>query len=171
MWENTFLFKAPSLWQLVIAALSNECTPRLLLSTSASQRWQSMGFQSLNPNILIQTLGSHLFPPPKIRNLNFNTDIYRSVCSIMSNSLQLHGLPGSSVYGIFQARILEWVATSYSRGSSWPRDWTQVSCVSCIARWILYKPHQRLFRIVILPHLQSNLVSDFQHNLPFNSRR
>ena len=35
--------------------------------------------------------------------------------------------PGSSVQGIFQARILEWVAISFSRGSSWPRDWTQVS--------------------------------------------
>ena len=41
--------------------------------------------------------------------------------------------PGSSVHGIFQARILEWVATPFSQGSSWPRDWTHVSCVSCIA--------------------------------------
>ena len=37
--------------------------------------------------------------------------------------------PDSSVYGILQARILEWVAISYSRGSSWPRDWTGVSCI------------------------------------------
>ena len=36
--------------------------------------------------------------------------------------------PGSSVYGISQARILEWVAIPFSRGSSLPRDWTQVSC-------------------------------------------
>ena len=35
--------------------------------------------------------------------------------------------PGSSVHGILQARILEWVAISFSRGSSWHRDWTQVS--------------------------------------------
>ena len=33
-------------------------------------------------------------------------------------------LPGSSIHGIFQARILEWVAISFSRRSSWPRDWT-----------------------------------------------
>ena len=38
-------------------------------------------------------------------------------------------LPGSSVHGIFQARILEWVAISFSRGSSQPRDRTQVSCI------------------------------------------
>ena len=36
-------------------------------------------------------------------------------------------LPGPSVYGISQARILEWVAISFSRGSSWPRDQTRVS--------------------------------------------
>ena len=35
--------------------------------------------------------------------------------------------PGSFVHGILQARILEWVAMSFSRGSSQPRDWTQVS--------------------------------------------
>ena len=35
--------------------------------------------------------------------------------------------PGSSIHGIFQARILEWVAISYSRGSSWAREWTWVS--------------------------------------------
>ena len=39
-------------------------------------------------------------------------------------------LPGSSVSGIFQARILKWVVISFSRGSSRPRDWT---CASCIA--------------------------------------
>ena len=39
-------------------------------------------------------------------------------------------LPGSSVRGIFQARVLEWVAISFSRGSSWPRDQTQVSCIA-----------------------------------------
>ena len=35
-----------------------------------------------------------------------------------------YSMPDSSVLGIFQARILEWVAISFSRGSSWPRDWT-----------------------------------------------
>ena len=35
--------------------------------------------------------------------------------------------PGSSIHGILQARTLEWVAISFSRGSSWPRDWTRAS--------------------------------------------
>ena len=38
-----------------------------------------------------------------------------------------HGLPGSSVHGTLQARILEWVPISFSRGSSWPRDRTRIS--------------------------------------------
>ena len=46
--------------------------------------------------------------------------------------------PGSSVHRILQAKTLEWVAISYSRGSSQPRDGTHVSYVSCIGRWVLY---------------------------------
>ena len=46
--------------------------------------------------------------------------------SVMSDSLWPHSLPGSSVHGIVQARILEWVAIPLSRGSSQPRDLTQV---------------------------------------------
>ena len=42
---------------------------------------------------------------------------------------------GSSVHGILQARMLEWVAISFSRETSWPRDWT---CVSCFSRRVLY---------------------------------
>ena len=48
-------------------------------------------------------------------------------------------LSGSSVHGIFQASILEWVAISYSRGSSWPKDWNFISFISCICRPILYR--------------------------------
>ena len=45
--------------------------------------------------------------------------------------------PGSSVHGILQARILEWVSISFSRGSSLPRDRTQVSCIAgrCFNLW------------------------------------
>ena len=39
-------------------------------------------------------------------------------------------LPGSSVRGIFQARVLKWIAISFSRKSSRPRDWTHVSCLT-----------------------------------------
>ena len=42
-------------------------------------------------------------------------------------------LPGSSDRGILQARILEWVAISFSRRSSWLRDWTHICCIFCTA--------------------------------------
>ena len=48
-------------------------------------------------------------------------------------------LPVSSVLGIFQARILEQFAISFSRGSSQPRDRTHMSCISYIGRQILYQ--------------------------------
>ena len=55
-------------------------------------------------------------------------------CSVTQPCLNLwdsmdFSLPGSSVHGISQARILEWVSISSSRESSWPRDRTQVSCI------------------------------------------
>ena len=49
-------------------------------------------------------------------------------CPTLCNSFACSP-PASSVHGIFQARILEWVAISYLRGSFWPRDQTQVSCI------------------------------------------
>ena len=60
-------------------------------------------------------------------------------------------LPSSFVHGILQARILEWVAISYSRKSSWPRDRTCLTFLSCICRQVLY--HLLL--------LCSNLETDF----------
>ena len=61
------------------------------------------------------------------------TQWYPTLCGPMDYSP-----PGFSVHGIFQARILEWVAISSSRGPSWPRDQTHISCVSCIGRQIRY---------------------------------
>ena len=46
--------------------------------------------------------------------------------------------PGSSVHGILQARILEWVAMPFSRGTSRPTDRTCISCIFYTGRWILY---------------------------------
>ena len=59
-----------------------------------------------------------------------NHQSYLTHCNPMDCSL-----PGPSVHGIIQARLLEWVAIFSTRGSSWPKGWT---CVSCISRQILY---------------------------------
>ena len=71
----------------------------------------------------------------------------RILCLVFAQSCLTHcgpmdcSQPGFSVHGILQARIWEWVATSYSWGSSWPRDWTHDSCVSCTDKKILYHYH------------------------------
>ena len=52
--------------------------------------------------------------------------------------------PGSSVHGILQARILEWVAISSSRGSSRPRDWTHISCIGQRGLYPLVPPGKPL---------------------------
>ena len=57
--------------------------------------------------------------------------------------------PGSSVHGISQVRILEWVAMSFYRGSSLPRDQTQVSCGFRIGRGILYHQATREAHILL----------------------
>ena len=58
-------------------------------------------------------------------------------------------LPGSSVRGDSPARSLEWAAMRSSRGSSQPRDRTQVSDVSCLGRWVLY--HQSHLEALLVP--------------------
>ena len=68
---------------------------------------------------------------------------YMHTCMHSWSCLTLHdpmdcSPPGSSVHGILQARILDWVSTFFSRGSFPPRDWTFVSWVSCNGRRLLY---------------------------------
>ena len=57
-------------------------------------------------------------------------------CSTLCNPMNC-SLSGSSVHGIFQARVLEWITISFSRGSSWPRNWTPVSHIAgrCFTVW------------------------------------
>ena len=58
-------------------------------------------------------------------------------CPTLCNPMDC-SLPVSTIYGIFQARTPDWVAVSFSRGSSWPRDRTQVSRIAgrCFTIWV-----------------------------------
>ena len=75
------------------------------------------------------------------------------VCVSLQSCLTLCGpmdysLPVSSVHGILQVRILQWVAMPPSRGSSWLRDQIWVSCGSCIAgRFFTTEPPGKLIYI------------------------
>ena len=79
----------------------------------------------------LQSPSAVILEPPKIKSLTVEvqwsevTQSCPNLCDHMDCSP-----PGSSVHGILQARMLEWVAISVSRGSSRPRDWTQVSRIA-----------------------------------------
>ena len=113
---------------------------RLLLQAQTS--WSCQFFTNLLFLCLKDTKGAcsgHFFKPYIIealvrKKLNFFPSMSclpSCVCSVMSHSLQPHGLcPWPLCPWIFQARILKWVAMPFSRASSWPRDWTWVSCIA-----------------------------------------
>ena len=98
----------------------------------------------LIPNKLPVHTGRHLLTVPyfmkvniwtsspwtkSIRTLSFCCCLVAQSCLTPWNTMDCRP-PGSSVYGISQARILEWVVIFFSRGSSQPRDWTQASCLA-----------------------------------------
>ena len=88
---------------------------------------------------------------PRREPLLFFVVYLLSHVQLFCNSMDC-GPSGSSVHGIFQARILEWVTIPFSRGSSWPRDQT---CISCIGRHIVYHwatESRRVHRWVALAH-------------------
>ena len=86
------------------------------------------------PVILKVLLGTYQIPglgrPIDYLPQDFTVSVLsRSVVFDSCNPIDC-SLPGFSVHGILQARILEWVAISFSRGSSQPRNRTRVSCIA-----------------------------------------
>ena len=85
-------------------------------------------------------------------------------------------LPCSSVHEILQARILEWVAMSFSRGSSWPRDWTRGSCIvdRCFTVWATRELEGKLACACLVLYRLQDIFSLFhltlsQQRVHFNS--
>ena len=110
----------------------------LALAVGHGRLWEEWGV------LLHTTLGQLMVEIPNRKSST--TSFFRDVCcccSVTKSHLTLcdpmnYSPPGSSVHGISQARILERVAISFSRESYQLRDWTHVSCLSCIGRQILY---------------------------------
>ena len=77
-------------------------------------------------------------------------------CPTLCNAMDC-SLWGSYVRGIFQARILEWVAISFSRGSFHLRDWTHISC---LGRQVLYHLHHKDAPLALVPgHISKTQIS------------
>ena len=92
------------------------------------------------------------------------------MCSVTQSCLTLCDCspPGFSVYGILQAGILEWVAIFFSRWSSWPRDWTQVSSIVAgfFIVWVCYITLSRQH----ITDTYSNQCYPNAHNLYYSYR-
>ena len=113
-------------WILKILVLKKACS---------LFHWEDLGVHlfhtlqaSLHTNTKLGVLWRSYFfwsmPPGKPSLLKWSE--VAQLCLTLCNPMDC-SLPGFSIQGIFQARVLEWVAISLSRGSSQPRDWTRVS--------------------------------------------
>ena len=90
-------------------------------------------------------------------------------CPVLFNPMDWSPL-GSSIHEILQVRILEWFPFSYSRGSSWPRDWTWISCIAGVFFthsyvWATREAYYKAFSSV---QFSCSVESDFlwPHGLP-----
>ena len=128
---------------------------------------------------------THFSPAPLLHGLRAPYEnCFLLICesvfsrSVMSDFLLpqgLYSLPGSSVHGILQARILEWIAIFFSKGSSWPRDQAQVSCIAgrfftiWATRDALIYPQYNNFKHLCLEY--NNRVSKYMKQRKINLRR
>ena len=88
-------------------------------------KMQELGYSHTNAEWKKPVLKSTCYITPFIWKKWSEVKWSCSVCPTLCDPIDC-GPPSSSVHGIFQARILEWVAISLSRESSWPRDWTHI---------------------------------------------
>ena len=110
---------ALALWQLT-RCLVGRSPPRFFSDVIGWSHWDQDSYKSIS--VTIQTYLDMVY--------GVCVSINRSVLSNSVTPWTVCSPPGSYVHGILQARILEWVAVPFSRGSSCPRGWTWVSCVA-----------------------------------------
>ena len=101
----------------------------LFLSIPHLQPWNSATIDLITVSVVLTFPEFHFMKSYTVQYFQTFLKWWWFSCSVMSNSCSLmdYSPPGSSVHGISQARIVEWVAISFSRGSSQPRDWARVS--------------------------------------------
>ena len=110
-------------WDIFWCELNSHLKLIMPLSYLSSHRFGSHTWLRLAH----RAVSSSSFPFSYIRSLLWCAQSCPTLCNPMDCSP-----PGSSVHGILHARLLEWVAISFSRGSFWPRDQTHISRVLCI---------------------------------------
>ena len=104
--------------------------------------WVVASFWSLRRDLTVFTRQPALSLPrygarPQVSGLGGTCVLSFQSCLTLRDPVDC-SLPGSTIHGILQVRILEWVVMPSSRGSSEPRDWTCVSYIFCIGRQVPY---------------------------------
>ena len=157
--------EAPGIHFLLRVTISKQTVFCPFISLSNTRRWgvpkhcnkDTVGLGSWKKtfkNHTVHSLGTVLLPRKLTvwRHLVLVTQSCPTRCNPMDCSL-----PGSTVHRIFQARILEWVAISSCRRSSWPRDWTQVPCIA--GRFLTFWASRKALRRHSLPKSNFYLLS------------
>ena len=122
-WRHFWKILQSDLGETALAGRRNSIPhDSLSLNSSVLSAFQSRHLQLLLCHSFFQMKGSE----------KTSSSIHSVNHSVILDSLQPMdcSLPGSSVHGISQARKLEWLAIFFSRRSSWPRGWTQVSYIA-----------------------------------------
>ena len=93
-------------------------------------------------------------------SLAFSREVAQS-CPTLCDPMDC-SIPGSSAHGIFQARILEWVAISFSRGSSGLRDWARVSSIAdrCFTVWATREAQSKVMLKILHARLQQYISQE-----------
>ena len=122
-------------WGCPLSTLLFNIVLKVLATAIREEKGLQIGKEEVKPSLFANDMTLY------IKDSKMLPENYSCVLSHFSH-VQLFepmncSLSGSSLRGILQARILEWVAFSFSKGSSQPRDWTRVSHVSCIVRCVL----------------------------------
>ena len=113
-------------WGTLVPGSTIEPVPSVLEAQSSSRDHQG-----------VLTSPFLLFTSWLLRAIRISAHSVAQSCPTLCNTTDCSP-PGSSIHGISQARILEWVAMHSSRGSSQPRDRTPISYIYCIGWWVLY---------------------------------
>ena len=105
------------------SSLAFACLPYQIVAASPPGRSDSLQWQEFKKGrssfLLVEETSVHIFLKVLVAQS----------CLTLSDPMDC-SLPGSSVHGILQARILEWITIPFSRVSSWPRDQPAVSCTA-----------------------------------------
>ena len=118
--------------ELILLALSLGSNRKLSQLPGGQAHWVRAGL----PSSRVQSRSDPFLCPSGSQLIIVHPKIIPHLCVSVAQSCPTlcnpidYSLPGSFVHGILQAVILEWVAVPFSRGSSQPRDWTQVSRIA-----------------------------------------